>query len=173
MPGKRTKVTRICGYCSAAFLRKPSEITKGGGLYCSMRCRYAFGKTPEAIRARFFSKVVKTDSCWLWTGAMFSRQDGRGGYGKFSLNDHVITASKASWIIHNGPVPDGLFVCHNCPEGDERKCVHPSHLFLGTAKQNSEDMVRKGRSAVGDRNGSRTHPESWRRVKGGPPETAP
>lgn len=164
MPAKRTRVPFACEECGCLSTIKPSDVRKGGGRFCSHRCRYAFGKRPNIIRQRFFSKVDKgnrPEDCWVWTAALFTETGGRGGYGKFSLNRQVMTASKASWIIHNGPVPDGLFVCHNCPSGDNRRCVRPDHLFLGTAKQNSEDMVAKGRSAIGNRNGSRTHPESY------------
>ena len=164
MPAKRSRVLFTCETCGAANTIKPSDIRKGGGRFCSHECRYAFSKQPSTVRERFFAKVdlgQSPDDCWIWTAALITRVDGRGGYGKFSLNGQVMSASRASWIIHNGPVPDGLFVCHNCPGGDNRRCVRPGHLFLGTAKQNSEDMVRKGRSATGDRNGSRTHPESY------------
>lgn len=157
-------IERRCLYCDAALVFKPADIRKGGGKFCSHACRYAHQATPAAISARFWAKVDKrpgADDCWIWTGALYRQQGGRGGYGKFKLGNQIMSASRASWIIHNGPVPNGLFVCHNCPTGDERRCVRPSHLFLGTPKANSEDMVKKGRSAVGDRNGSRTHPEAY------------
>lgn len=61
------------------------------------------------------------------------------------------TAHRASWAIHFGPIPEGMNVCHNCPDGDMRNCVNPAHLFLGTHIDNVRDRDAKGRKAVGER----------------------
>jgi hypothetical protein len=86
-------------------------------------------------------KVEKTEGCWLWTGSVSP-----DGYGRMWRNRKLIGAHRLSWELHNGPVPDGLQVLHNCPGGDNRACVNPAHLFLGT----NADKIAKGRQPRGE-----------------------
>lgn len=89
---------------------------------------------------RFFDKVIKTDTCWIFNGALRSN-----GYGAFKVNKKTVSAHRFSWELHFGKIPENLFVCHKC---DNRRCVNPEHLFLGTQKDNMRDCVNKGRIIV-------------------------
>ena len=97
---------------------------------------------------RFWSKVEKSPGCWLWKAAVAS------GYGTFRRPDgSMIGAHRMSYILAHGMIPDGLQVLHKC---DNKLCVRPDHLFLGTQQDNMDDMIAKGRQARGDR---LNHPE--------------
>ena len=101
------------------------------------------------IHDRFWSKVEKTEGCWLWRGSFH-----RGGYGSIARggrNGGKTLAHIVSWFIHFGVVPHGLCVLHRC---DNPACVRPDHLFLGTRLDNSRDMVNKKRSPYGERSGT-------------------
>jgi len=91
---------------------------------------------------RFWSKVSRDEAgCWLWTACK-----GRGGYGIFCYEGRGQVAHRVAWVLTFGALPDGMWLCHRC---DVPACVNPAHLFLGTAQDNSNDMVAKGRSAKG------------------------
>lgn len=92
--------------------------------------------TQEIIES-FWSKVDKTETCWLWTKSKY-----RHGYGCFCAMGTRHKAHRVSYEIAYGKIKDGLFVCHKC---DNPSCVNPDHLFLGTHKDNALDMVNKGR----------------------------
>src|SRR5258708_16271 len=103
---------------------------------------------------RFRAKVQKSDGgCWLWTASRIN-----GAYGQVSRGSPfkgMVSAHVASWLLHRGPIPDGLCVLHNCPSGDNTGCVNPGHLWLGTARDNMRDKISKGRTTGGLRGVSR------------------
>jgi hypothetical protein len=109
------------------------------------------GETPsysDTDVARFWAKVRRTDGCWLWTGATFRRN----GYGSFSVARGLSRgqqppryAHRFAWELTNGPIPAGQHCLHVC---DTPPCCNPSHLFLGTHRNNMEDAARKGRLHV-------------------------
>ena len=107
---------------------------------------------PERVN-EFWDKANARDEnmCWLWT----TGKD-RDGYGIFAIKTWPCGAHRVAWVLTHGPIPPGLFVCHSC---DTPSCINPAHLFLGTALDNSKDMIDKGRSLTGDRSTSRRFPE--------------
>lgn len=92
------------------------------------------------LRERFFAKTEKGPDCWVWKGsAHVTRGHLRG---QISVNGRLTMASRASWILHWGEIPAGMFVLHRC---DRPICVNPDHLFLGTQSDNMRDCAAKGR----------------------------
>jgi len=120
------------------------------------------------LEQRFWSKVNRAgpDDCWLWTAAT-----NEYGYGRIRVGEKKKSSHRVSWQLVHGDIPNSMDVLHSCDTryvpGDitYRRCCNPAHLWLGTNQDNIDDMVKKGRSAKGERSGSRTHPEKRPRGK--------
>jgi hypothetical protein len=176
MRSKSTQIPRQCAACGDVFLVQPYKLKIGRGLYCSIACRDRGRARPiqrpcgmcgkavmrpqchartnriycsrecywQSLRidaeTRFWTNVEKTESCWIWKAKTAK------GYGYLSVNGKSTRAHRFSWELHNGPIPDGMIVCHNCPSGDNPGCVNPTHLWLGTDAENAADKTAKGRA---------------------------
>lgn len=111
------------------------------------------GKVTKTLFERFHSKWTphEPSSCWLWTSS-----NAKFKYGKITLNGRHEMATRVSWMLHYGEMPPKhLDVCHHC---DTPACVNPNHLFLGTARDNHMDSVRKGRRPRG-------YGKDWNKVR--------
>ena len=105
--------------------------------------------TRKSLRERFDEKWERDPQtgCWLWTGTRTNPRRGLG-YGRIAAGDgtkRLLMAPRVAWELFRGPIPDGMCVLHNCPAGDDPRCVNPEHLWLGTQADNIADMIAKGR----------------------------
>lgn len=143
-----------CEKCGIVFGWRRAR-NQGIPRFCSMQCRGHTGFRPgcafriaelneeqklERLKKSFEKHVVRQEGCWDWKGPI-----SKNGYPVMSCRRTIgpDRGHKASWVIHKGPVPEGMHVCHTC---DNRKCTNPDHLWIGTYKQNNDDKIAKGRA---------------------------
>lgn len=144
MPAAKPKLERICKQCGKPFLVVPSN---GRLKFCSHPCYWKHSTTPIEDRFRQHVSPPNERGCMLWTGTMDKK-----GYGELGLPDHTkIRAHRLSYQMAKGAIPANTCVLHRC---DTPSCVNPSHLFLGSLRDNMDDKTAKGRQAKGESNGT-------------------
>lgn len=115
-----------------------------------------------SLEERFYNKVNKTDSCWIWTAYRSNF-----GYGTIGIEKKTCKAHRVAWELEYGTIPKDMQVCHSC---DNPSCVRPSHLFIGSQQDNIDDQMKKKRhvSFKGSDNGmSRLSEEDVRSIHDG------
>jgi hypothetical protein len=147
--------TKIVG--RIAYILRHGSIPEDHAIYrrCSnVKCIRPVHLHPVNVRALLREMLANVpddpDQCVEWP----MNRD-RNNYGRLTGEDgkKVEFVHRAAWMIVNGPIPDGLFVCHDCPNGDNPACFRVSHLFLGTAADNQADSKKKGTKVRGERVG--------------------
>lgn len=143
---------RPCKRCGNLFSPTNQQLQIGKGRFCSRLCasrQQWEGHTPKpreprakGVRRspaeRLWTRVHKTESCWIWTGTAVGF-----GYGTFKVNGKSVPTHCYSYELQNGPVKDGLRVLHKC---GNHPCVNPAHLYLGTNDDNDVDTENKERA---------------------------
>jgi hypothetical protein len=141
---------RLCA-CGCGIPTLPAKKTRRGhikgkyALYVTGHSRKNNPPDAEWLWAQV-DRSGGSNACWLWV-----HTKSPAGYGHISLRGKLWLTHRLAWELTNGPIPDGMFVCHNCPDGDNPSCINPAHLFLGTAQDNMRDMVAKKRCVYGER----------------------
>ena len=146
--------TKICSICKAQkgiegfHLITPKNRKPYVRVYCKM-CAGDIGRRygnrrryKKNTQVDFDKRVDKSGNCWIWLG-----KPDTYGYGRMRFNGRDEAVHRLAYHFAYGEIPDGLFICHDC---DNRMCVNPTHLYLGTNQDNLADMVQRGRSNRGE-----------------------
>jgi hypothetical protein len=122
---------RAMGMCTGHY----SRVRDGRDLAAPLRKVIRSGPDIDRLKAKV--SVNEETGCWMWTASVNTN-----GYGQFRYQGRPWQAHRASWLLHNGDIPEGLYVLHRC---DTPLCVNPDHLFLGSQSDNLLDAVGKNR----------------------------
>lgn len=99
-----------------------------------------------SLKERLYARLDTSggpDACWEWMGYRRPQRTSRLGYARMGIGrNQTDYVHRVSYVVHHGPIPDGMFVCHRC---DNPPCGNPNHLFLGTQTDNMRDMLGKNR----------------------------
>ena len=116
---------------------RKSKVVRGKTVYW-VGDRAREYRPKRTLLERFDSLVIKKDGCWDWRGYICASYK----YPMISNGYRTMKASRVSWMLFRGDIPDGLCVLHKC---DNQRCTNPEHLFLGTHLDNMRDMIAKKR----------------------------
>jgi hypothetical protein len=144
----------ICTKCDTEKPEDEFDQRSDGRFYWCQQCQSDYAKSKRRLapsecgitleglqlKIRENSSAEPNSGCWLFDGQIASN-----GYGHLYWDGKIRLAHRMSYIAFNGPIPEGLFVCHRC---DTKCCVRPSHLWVGTRVDNAKDMVQKGRNVT-------------------------
>jgi hypothetical protein len=134
----RRTIHLLCETCDRPFTTTPGKQRQNNVRFCSVLC---FKTRPLTLEARFWRKVLKTDTCWVWQG--MKHKHGYGVILSEGARSPTLLAHRVAWAIGHGPIPEGLDVLHHC---DNPPCVNYEQcLFLGTQTDNNIDMWTKER----------------------------
>lgn len=148
MKHRKDMLPKVCAGCMEQFEIRANEDPwrYSGRRFCSRACSDARGERDlEGKRAFFMSRALPepNSGCWLWTGSLT-----KGGYAMFSCGPDKRRAARAAYSLFCEEISEGLMIRHAC---DTPLCVNPDHLLPGTAQQNSDDMVARGRRLLGSK----------------------
>lgn len=158
------QVSCVCRACGCSFMCERRLFNRGQGKFCSRLCSSQHGalaRREQAAKLRASGDLQRdafvrlegriepdlNSGCWLWSGSANHQ-----GYGLISVANQMRSTHRFAYEVANGSIPTGMMVCHRC---DTPACVKPAHLFLGTAQNNTDDRMAKGRHnpARGERAG--------------------
>jgi hypothetical protein len=134
---KKEGTQSTCVVCGKSYYLPPSH--RKNSKSCSWECRSVLisGERTD-LSERFWAKVNKTDTCWLWTAGTT-----HSGYGSIRVKGKALRAHRVAYEMLVGPIPEGAVLMHSC---DTPACCNPAHLSIGSQRENIHDAIEKGRT---------------------------